>query len=57
MTTQRAYALGYLIAELIFAPLTAWAKVSAAGVWFLYLAVLISVGACMLIRICTGEWP
>jgi Na+/melibiose symporter-like transporter len=57
MTTQRAYALGYLIAALIFAPLTAWAKASTDGAWFLYIAVFISVCACILIRICTGEWP
>jgi hypothetical protein len=57
MTTQRAYALGYLIAGLIFAPLTAWAKVSSDGAWLLYLAVFISVCACILIRICRGEWP
>jgi hypothetical protein len=57
MTTQRAYALGYLIAGLIFAPLTAWAKISPDGAWLLYIAVFISVGACLLIRVCTGEWP
>src|SRR5262245_43313549 len=57
MTTQRAYALGYLIAGLIFAPLTAWAKVSSDGAWFLYIAVSMSIIACILIRICTGEWP
>ena len=57
MTTQRAYALGYLIAALIFAPLTAWAKASSDGAWFLYIAVFISISACILIRICTGEWP
>jgi hypothetical protein len=57
MTTQRAYALGYLIAGLIFVPLTAWAKISPDGAWLLYIAVFISVGACLLIRVCTGEWP
>jgi hypothetical protein len=57
MTTQRAYALGYLIAALIFAPLTAWAKASADGAWFLYIAVSIGISACILIRIFTGEWP
>jgi len=57
MTTQRAYALGYLIAALIFAPLTAWAKVSSDGTWFLYIVVVVSFGACILIRLCTGEWP
>jgi len=57
MTTQRAYALGYLIAALIFAPITAWAKASSDEAWFLYIAVFISIGACILIRICTGEWP
>jgi hypothetical protein len=57
MTTQRAYALGYLIAGLIFTPLTAWAKVSSDGAWFLYIVVFVSFGACILIRICTGEWP
>jgi urea transporter len=43
MTTQRAYALGYLIAGLIFAPLTAWAKASSDGAMFLYIAVLIAI--------------
>jgi len=57
MTTQRAYALGYVIAGLIFAPLTAWAKASSEGAMFLYIAVLIGMRACILIRICTGEWP
>ena len=57
MTTQRAYALGYLIAGLIFAPLTACAKISPDGAWLLYIAVFISLGACLLIRVCTGEWP
>jgi hypothetical protein len=57
MTTQRAYALGYLIAGLIFAPLTAWAKASFDGAWFLYIAVFTSFSACVLIRLCTGEWP
>ena len=57
MTTQRAYALGYLIAALILAPLTAWAKASADGAWFLYIAVSIGISACILIRICAGEWP
>jgi hypothetical protein len=57
MTTQRAYALGYLIAGLIFAPLTAWAKASSDGAWLLYIAVFVSISACIFIRICTGEWP
>jgi hypothetical protein len=57
MTTQRAYALGYLIAGLIFAPLTAWAKASSDGATCLYIAVFVGMSACILIRICTGEWP
>ncbi len=57
MTTQRAYVLGYLIAGLIFAPLTAWAKISPDGATCLYIAIFISFSACILIRICTGEWP
>jgi hypothetical protein len=56
---RRLYKIAHLliIAALIFVPLTAWAKVSDAGASFPYIAVFISVGACIPIRVCSGEWP
>jgi hypothetical protein len=55
MTTRSAYAWGYAIAALIFLPLTALAK--AGDSTLLIIASLIAFGSCILIRVCTGEWP
>ena len=55
MTTRTAYAWGYAIAALITLPLTALAK--AGEPELLVIVSLIAFGSCILIRICTGEWP
>jgi hypothetical protein len=55
MTTRTAYAWGYAIAALIFLPLTALAKAGDFGP--LIIVSLTGFAGCILIRICTGEWP